>query len=133
MASWGRPLNDVELDSYDLIDRDLAEKVRLFKIFYIPGGFDGICLVNSIFLTRPVPADGESMLLAHELIHVRQWNQRGVLGYLSWYLRGFGTNLRQERRWKPAYNIIEAELEAKREARAWYQSRNALERRSPKY
>ncbi len=131
MPSWGRPLNEVELDSYDLIDRELAEKVRIFRTVYIPGGFHGICLTNWIFFTRDVPDDGESALLAHELIHVRQWSQRGVLGYLTWYLKCFGTCLRQKRRWMPAYHAIEAELEAKQEARDWKQRRNSIDRRSP--
>lgn len=131
MSKWGRPLNEVELDSYDLVDRALAENVRIFKTLYIPGGFHGICLVNWIFFTRDVADDGKSALLAHELIHVRQWNERGVAGYLIWYLRSFGGCLRRHGRWMKAYNDIEAELEAKQEARDWYQRRNAIDRRSP--
>lgn len=131
MPTWGRPLNEVELNSYDLVDVELAKKVRIFRTIYIPGGFHGICLVNWIFFTRDVADDGESTLLAHELIHVRQWQQRGVFGYLSWYLRSFGTCLRKQRRWMPAYHDIEAELEAKQEAREWFQRKNAIDRRTP--
>ena len=61
-------------------------------------------------------AADDAALLAHELVHVRQWRELGVVGflvryvgaYLRWRLRGYG-------HWA-AYRRIPLEVEASWEA-----------------
>jgi hypothetical protein len=62
-------------------------------------------------------AAGDERLLRHELVHVRQWRDLGVIGflhrylgaYVRWRLRGYG-------HWG-AYRRIPLEVEAEWEAR----------------
>lgn len=124
MRQLGRPLTSAELESYDAVDPEIARLVRVCKIPYIPGGFHGICLGRYIFLAIDVADDGDSSLLAHEMVHVRQWNERGVPGYLAWYLKSFGSNLVKTKRWMPAYREIDAEIEARQEATDWRRRMN---------
>lgn len=124
----GRRLNDIELDSYDLLPADLARRVSVVRIPFIPGGYQGITLGRYVLLARDVAADGTSTLLAHELVHVRQWRDQGLLGFSYRYLRDFLSNLVRTRSWKRAYRDIPAELEASREATDW-QRRSLRDRR----
>ena len=62
-------------------------------------------------------AVGDPLLIAHEAEHVRQWSERGLTGFLVWYLRGY---LRWRLRGYPhfaAYRRIPAEIEADWRAR----------------
>ncbi len=102
-----------------MVDVDLARSVRLIRLPFIPGGYQGITLGRFIGLTVDVPLDGSSTLLAHELVHVRQWRERGSLGFLRWYLGGFVRNLWRTRNWRRAYRDNPAEVEARAEASAW--------------
>lgn len=116
----GRALNDIELDSYDLLPTELARRVSVVQIPFIPGGYQGMTLGRFVFLAREVGADGTSTLLAHELVHVRQWSDQGAIGFSYRYLRDFVGNLVRLRSWKRAYRDIDAELEASRETTDWY-------------
>jgi hypothetical protein len=72
--------------------------------------------LGPLILMRP-RAVGNARLLRHELEHVRQWRQYGVLGflrrylggYLRWRARGYGH--------KAAYRRIPFEIEAEWRAR----------------
>lgn len=76
----------------------------------VPPGADAITLGSLIFVRRR--AAGSEQLLAHELVHVAQWRQLGVGGflarylgaYLRWRLHGYG-------HWS-AYRRIPLEIEA---------------------
>jgi hypothetical protein len=71
--------------------------------------------LGSLILVRADAADDE-LLLRHEEVHVRQWRQLGLVGflrrylgaYLHWRLRGYG-------HWA-AYRRIPLEIEAEWEA-----------------
>lgn len=68
-------------------------------------------------LIRP-DAVGSDRLRAHELVHVRQWRQLGVPGFLVRYLAGYlRWRLRGYPHWA-AYRRIPLEIEADWEARA---------------
>lgn len=60
----------------------------------------------------------DAVLLAHELVHVRQWRERGrwrfALRYLADYLRGRARGLSH----REAYRAVPAEVEARRVASA---------------
>ena len=122
-AVAGRPLNDIELEAYDLLPRDLARRVRVHRVRGLPGGYAGMTLGTHILLARPVDDDGTSALLAHELVHVRQWTDQGLVGFSASYVSSFGRNLSRHRRWSRAYHDIEAEREARRETTAWLRRR----------
>jgi hypothetical protein len=119
----GRPLNEIELEAYDMIPPELGRRVRVHRIPAIPGGYAGMTLGHHILLARDVEPDGTSTLLAHELVHVRQWSEQGLLGFSSRYLASFGRNLGRHRRWQPAYRDVDAEHEARRETTDWLRRR----------
>lgn len=119
----GRPLNGVELDAYDHIPRALAVRVRIHRVRALPGGYAGMTLGYRILLSRDERRDGSSALLAHELVHVRQWAERGLVGFSAGYLASFGRGLRHHRRWRPAYHDIEDEIDAREETARWLRRR----------
>jgi hypothetical protein len=51
-------------------------------------------------------------LLAHEEEHVRQWAERGRVGFLAWYLRGYLIWRLRGYPHAAAYRRIPAEIEA---------------------
>lgn len=79
-------------------------------------GADATTLGRFVFV-RP-EAVSSARLLRHELVHVRQWRQHGVLRFLRRYLASY---LRWRLRWYghwAAYRRIPLEIEAEWEARA---------------
>ncbi len=120
---WIRRLTKAEIEAYDLVPPELAERVVLVTIGFLPGGYAGITLGRFVFLTRMAVDDGAQPLLAHELIHVRQWTELGVVGFSFRYLRDFVVGLSRSRRWRRAYLDIEAEREARRLATSWARDR----------
>lgn len=115
----GRRLSEAEVESYDVCPAELTRQVRVVKIPFIPGGYSGMTLGKAVLLATDVSPDGDSALLAHELVHVRQWNEQGVLGFSWQYVSSFARNLYTERGWNAAYQQIDAELEAKNETTLW--------------
>lgn len=121
-----RRLGATELSSYDVVPPDVAARVRVVHAPVFPGRFAGITLGHWVILDRPAPANGASALLAHELVHVRQWAELGLVGFLARYLAGFAVGLRRHRRWHRAYLDIPLEVEARAQAEAWLQRRHSL-------
>ena len=119
-----RPLNDLELASYDHLDPALARRVRVAKIPLLPGRYVGVTLGPLVVLQTDEPVDGTSALLAHELVHVRQWQQQGAARFIADYVASFATELWRCRRWNEAYRAIPAEVEARTEASRWAQRRH---------
>ena len=80
----------------------------------VPRGSSAITIGSVVSVRRRSSAD--ERLLAHELVHVRQWRELGVVGflvryvgsYLRWRVRGYG-------HWA-AYRRIPLEVEASWEA-----------------
>ena len=80
----------------------------------MPRGAAAITLGPLVSVRRG--AAGDATLLAHELVHVRQWRELGVVtflvryvgSYLGWRVRGYG-------HWA-AYRRIPLEVEASWEA-----------------
>lgn len=71
----------------------------------------GAWTLGSLVIMRERHADS-TLLLAHELEHVRQWREQGVVGFLRAYLGGY---LRWRVRGYPhqaAYRRIPAEVSA---------------------
>lgn len=115
----GRPLNPLELDRYHLIPRALAARVRVYEIPALPGSYVGITLGRHVFLATDVADDGKSLLLAHELVHVRQWHELGAVGFARRYVWSFLRSLPSTRSWNESYQSIPAEVEARDGAARW--------------
>lgn len=54
----------------------------------------------------------DPVLMAHEEEHVRQWAERGVFGFLAWYLWHYGRWRARGYNHMAAYRRIPAEIEA---------------------
>jgi len=119
-----RRLTTTEIDAYDHLPPELAKRVWLIEIGYLPGRYLGMTLGRFILLADMVPPTDGDLLLAHELVHVRQWSELGLVGFSYRYLRDFLAGIRRHRRWHQAYSEIEAEVEARRVADAWAQARS---------
>lgn len=107
-----------------MVASDLALRVRVVRIPRLPGPYIGITLGHHVLVATDVRADGASALLAHELVHVRQWTELGVVGFLGRYLTGFTRALWRHRNWHAAYHDIGLEREARQGADTWSQRRS---------
>jgi Domain of unknown function (DUF4157) len=118
-----RRLEGPELEAYDLIDRELAERVRIIRVPFLAPGTSGMTLGRFVLLTSDTERSGNRTLLAHELVHVRQWAEQGRWGFLSTYLRSYFRELAARRSHRDAYLAIPAEQEAYAAASAWAERR----------
>lgn len=121
----GRRLNESELSSYRHVPRDLASKARIVQIPALPGRYVGMTLGNLILLSERVADDGSSALLAHELVHVRQWSDEGRVRFLWRYLGDFVAAFVRTRSWSRSYRTIGHEIEARETAARWSRSHQA--------
>lgn len=118
-----------------ILNRDLAKRVRVIQM-PIPDwvgasadGVGGMTLGRFIFLNSKTPwrdrsRSGRSPLIAHELGHVRQQDQAGVIPFLSKYLSDYARN---RRHMSPdrAYHNLPDELDAKDTENKWVKRVNA--------
>ncbi len=118
-----RRLTDAEVAAYDHLDPALARRVRVAKIPMLPGRYVGVTLGPLVILQTCEPSDGTSTLLAHELVHVKQWNERGAVRFAATYVASFAAEIRRSRNWNTAYRAIPAEVEARAETARWAQER----------
>ena len=82
---------------------------RLGGLFMPPGA--SAWTLGSTVLVR-AGREHDPVLIAHEVVHVAQWHERGVVGFLADYLRAyFRERLRGCDHWE-AYRRIPAEVEA---------------------
>lgn len=114
-----RRLEGPELASYDVLDPHLARRVRILRTPILPRNADGMTIGRWIFLTQDRHRHGDRPLLAHELVHVRQYADLGYLRFSWRYLRDYTRNLIRLRRGRAAYLAIPAEIEARRETAEW--------------
>ena len=119
-----RRLNQTEIDSYDVLPSDLAAKARVVRVPVLWGSYQGVALRRTILLRTDVEPNGGSRLLAHELVHVRQWADKGILGFLIAYVRDFFSGLVRTRSWDAAYRQIAIEVEARDVTEEWQRRRN---------
>jgi len=115
----GRPLEGPELVGYNHIDASLLAEVRVIKVPFLMPGTGGMTLGHHVLLVRDSDRSGQSMLLAHELVHVGQFARAGRIGFLVRYLRDYFRGLIRLRNHRAAYLAIPAEVEARQAAGAW--------------
>lgn len=78
----------------------------------------GAMTVGRTILVRPGHEASEP-LMAHELVHVRQWQDLGWLGFLRAYVGAYLRNVVRLRDHRAAYLAIPLEAEAREEAARW--------------
>ena len=64
------------------------------------------------------------MLIAHELVHVRQYSEKGVPRFLLRYVLDYFNQLAKLRNHRKAYLAIPTEVEARAEAERWWAREN---------
>ena len=118
-----RRLEGPELAGYDLVPRSVAERVRVQRVPILPPGASGMTIGRFVLLRRDDDRSGNRELLAHELVHARQFTEVGVIRFLATYVRDYGRALVRHRAHRAAYLAIPAEAEARAEAAAWWRDR----------
>lgn len=109
-SGWWR-LGDPEIARHPhvpLLDR---RRARLWVVPVLTPGVRAMTL-GRVVLVRAGHA-GDRALLAHELVHVRQWRERGAVGFLVGYLREYLRGRRAGLGHWAAYAAVGAEREAR--------------------
>ena len=84
-----RRLDAQEVDAYDHVPRWVAERALLRRVPILPPGAIGLTSGRFVFLLRAEPKDGSSVIIAHELVHVRQFAELGRLRFGFRYLLSY--------------------------------------------
>lgn len=87
------------------------QRVRIVRVPVLTPGVSALTLGRVVLIRRDRVAD--PALLHHELVHVRQWRERGVVGFLSDYLGAYFRGRRSGLGHQDAYRAIPAEVEAR--------------------
>ena len=114
-----RRLEGPELVAYDVLPRALAKRVRVVEVPVLPNGADGMTVGTVVFVRDDRSTDGDRALLAHELVHVRQFAEQGAFRFLGGYARDYLRGRRQGLTHRNAYLAIDAEREARRVEADW--------------
>ena len=119
-----RRLNGHEVAGYDLVSPALARRARVQRVPLLAPGFEGMTVGRLILVLRDDDRSGQRVLLAHELVHVEQYDRLGKARFLWRYAREYARNLRRLRSHRQAYAAISFEANA-REATARWAERHA--------
>ncbi len=90
--------------------RDL-DRARLVTVPLLTAGVAGMTLGRWILLRRGHEHDDG--LIAHELVHVRQWRELGAVRFLARYLGAYARARRRGLDHRDAYEAIPLEAEAR--------------------
>jgi len=115
----GRRLEGPEMVGYNLVDPHVLEVTRVVRVPFLAPGTSGMTLGNHVLLIDDTDRSGRRTLLAHELVHVRQFTERGSCWFLAFYIRDYLRGLIRHHNHRQAYLAIPTEIEARREAEAW--------------
>ena len=114
-----RRLTSAELDAYDVLPRALATRVRIQRVPFLAPGSSGMTIGRVVLLRNDGVYDGSRKIIAHELVHVRQYYELGLLRFLSRYVKCYVRALWRHRRHRVAYRAIPFEVQAYAEADEW--------------
>jgi len=114
-----RKLDENEVRDFHHISQHLLGRVRLVRTNLIPPAADGMTLGRFVFLRGDHIAHTGSTLLAHELVHVRQFAEMGAARFVYAYVTSYLRNLRRTRSHRQAYLDIPLEREAREVAARW--------------
>ena len=121
-----RRLTTAELDAYDVLPRALATRVRVQRMPLLAPGTNGMTVGRMVFLRNDGLYDGSRKIIAHELVHVRQYYELGLVRFLARYLVDYARALGKHRRHRAAYYAIPFEEQAYAEADEWLARRQAV-------
>lgn len=117
-----RLLDPDEVERYEHLPRGLLERVKLVRVPFLPAAADGMTLGRIVLLRGDRIDARASKLIAHELVHVRQFAELGPLRFISRYVSEYLRNLVRLRSHRRAYAAISLEVEARAEAEEWAES-----------
>jgi len=106
-----RRLDAPERASFDHIPTADLERARLVRVPVLTPGIAGMTLDRWILLRRGHEHDCD--LIAHELVHVRQWRELGVVRFLARYLGAYARGRWHGLGHRAAYEAIPLEAEAR--------------------
>jgi hypothetical protein len=106
-----RPLGVHDRDRFVHVPRRDLERARLVIVPVLTPGVDAMTLGRWILVRRGHDDDDE--LLAHELVHVRQWRELGAARFLTRYLGAYVHGRVRGLGHKAAYHAIPLETEAR--------------------
>ena len=93
----------------------VVDRARILPVPFLTPGTSGMTL-GSLILMRRSRLD-DKQLLAHELVHVEQYQRYGWIGFLARYLSAYVAGLVRLRSHRQAYEAIPFEVEARERAR----------------
>jgi hypothetical protein len=120
-----RRLTAAEIDAYDVLPRALATRVRIQRMPFLAPGSNGMTIGRFVLLRNDGVYDGSRKIIAHELVHVRQYYELGLVRFLARYLWNYACGLVRLKRHRAAYLAIPFESQAYAEADEWLVRRQA--------
>ena len=114
-----RRLTPREIAGYDLVPPKIARRARVQRVPVLTPGIQGMTLGRLVLLRRDDDRSGQRVLLAHELVHVEQYDRLGAARFLRRYLSEYVANLVRLRSHRQAYLAISLEADARAEAARW--------------
>lgn len=114
-----------ELETFHHISNGLLDRVRLIRTNLLPPAADGMTIGRFVFLRDDHIEHVGSTLLAHELVHVRQFAEMGAPRFFAAYFGAYFRNLRRTRNHRQAYLDIPLEQEARAVADQWRAEKRA--------
>lgn len=122
-AQRRRTLEQFEIDDFNHIADGLLRRVRLVRTNLLPPAADGMTIGRFVLLRGDHIDHQSSELLAHELVHVRQFAEMGAPRFFTAYLGSYFRNLRRTKNHRQAYLDIPLEQEARAIAAEWAKAR----------
>lgn len=108
-----------EIANYDHVADGLLSRVKVVQSRFLPNGADGVTIGRYVFV-KPGHFDRPmSALMAHELVHVRQFAELGAVRFFTRYVGEYLRHLAKLRNHREAYLAISFEVEARRIAKEW--------------
>ena len=123
-----RKLDREEVEAFDHITSGLAQRVRLVRTNLLPPAADGMTVGRFVLMRDNHIEHRATTLLAHELVHVRQFAEMGMPRFFVSYFGSYAKNIVRCRNHRQAYLDIPLEIEARREAGEWAKSRSTLKK-----
>ncbi|MGH9033795.1 MAG: hypothetical protein ACRDZV_16850 [Acidimicrobiia bacterium] len=107
----GRSLNAEEHGRFTHVPELDRRRARVVVVPLLTPGVAGMTLARWVLLRRGHEHD--TGLLAHELVHVRQWRESGAVRFLWYYLGSYARGRLRGLRHRDAYAAIPFEREAR--------------------
>jgi hypothetical protein len=111
----GRRLDASERDLFTHVPARDLQRARLVVVPVLTPGIAGMTLSRWILVRRGHEHDHD--LIAHELVHVRQWRELGAVRFLARYLGAYMRSRWRGLSHQAAYEAIPLEVEARALAR----------------